>query len=43
MTGSLSNLVNNRFEGVHRTKCKFGLYDKNVKLVELKIRTAIVL
>ena len=28
MTSSLSNLVNNLFEGIHRIKCKFGHNDE---------------
>ena len=28
MASSLSNLVNNLFEGIHRIKCKFGHDDK---------------
>ena len=42
MANSLSNLVNNLFEVIHKIKCKFGQDDKNVKLVELNISTAIV-
>ena len=30
MSSSLSNLVNNLSEGIHRTKCKFGHYDKKL-------------
>ena len=37
MTRSLSNLVNNLSEGVHKIKYKFGHNDKNVKRVELNI------
>ena len=37
MTRSLSNLVNNLSEGVHKIKYKFGYNDKNVKRVELNI------
>ena len=43
MASSLSNLVNNLSEGIRRIKairrttCKYKLYDKNVKLVELNI------
>ena len=36
MASSLSNLVNNR----HRTKCKYGHNDKNVKLAVLDISIA---
>ena len=39
---SLSNLVNNLSEGIHRFKCKFGHNDKNVKHVELNINIATV-
>ena len=37
MTSSLSNLVNNLSEGLHRIKCKSGNDEKNVKHVELNI------
>ena len=40
MASSLSNLVNNLCEGIHRIKCKFGHDDKNVKHVELYISIA---
>ena len=40
MAGSLSNLVNNLSEKIHRTKCNFE--QKNVKLVELNISIATV-
>ena len=43
MASSLSNLVNNISEGIHRIKCKFGHDDKNVKHVELNITIATVL
>ena len=42
MASSLSNLVNNFSEGIHRIKCKFGDEEKNVKLVELNISIATV-
>ena len=43
MASSLSNLVNNLSEGIHRIKCKFGHNDKkNVKLVELNISISTV-
>ena len=42
MASSLSNLVNNFSEGIHRIKCKFGDEEKNVKLVELYISIATV-
>ena len=35
MASSLSNLVNNLSEGIHRIKCKKRHDDKNVGLVEL--------
>ena len=38
MVSSLSNLVNNPSEEIHRFKCSFGHDDKTVKLVELKMR-----
>ena len=31
MASSLSNLVNNLFEGIHRIKCNIGHNDKYVK------------
>ena len=30
MASSLSNLVNNLSEGIHRIKCKFGYNDKKI-------------
>ena len=42
MASSISNLVNNLSEGIHRIKCKFELDDKNVKYVELSISIATV-
>ena len=42
MASSLSNLVNNFSEGIHRIKCKFGDEEKNVKFVELYISIATV-
>ena len=42
MANSLSNLVNNLSEGIHRIKCKFGHDEKNVKLAELNISIATV-
>ena len=32
MASSLSNLLNNLFEGNHRIKCKWGHEDKNVEI-----------
>ena len=40
MASSLSNLVNDLSEGIHRIKCRYGHDDKNVRLVELIISTA---
>ena len=40
MASSLSNLVNNLSEGVHRIKCKYKLGEKKVKLIELNISIA---
>ena len=37
MTSSLSNLVNNLSEGMHKVKCTYGHNDKKVKIVELNI------
>ena len=42
MTSSLSNLFNNLSERIHRIKCKYGHYYKNVRLVELNISIATV-
>ena len=42
MASSLSNLVNNLSEGIHRIICKFRHNDKNMKLVELNISIATV-
>ena len=42
MTSSLSNLVNNLSERIHRIKCTFGHDDKNIKHVELNISIATV-
>ena len=35
MASSLSNILNNLFEGIHKIKCKHGHNVKNVKDVEL--------
>ena len=40
MASSLSNPVNNLAEGIHKIKCKQGLDEKNVKLVERNTKTA---
>ena len=37
MASSLSKLVNNLLEGIHKIKFKFRRDDGNVKLVELNI------
>ena len=36
MARSLSNLVNNLSEVIHRIKCKFGHYDKKCKTYRIK-------
>ena len=39
MASSLSNLVNNPSEGIHKIKCKYEHDEKkNVKLVELHMK-----
>ena len=38
MTCSLSNLVNNLTEEIHRIKCKYEHDNKNLKHVEIKIK-----
>ena len=38
MASSLSNLVNNVSEGIHRTKCKFGHDDKKCKTCRIKYK-----
>ena len=42
MVSSLSNLVNNISEGIHKIKCKYRHDDKNVKLAELDINIGTV-
>ena len=42
MVSSLSNLVNNVSEGIHKIKCKHRHDDKNVKFAELNISIATV-
>ena len=37
MASSLSNLIDNLFEEVHRIKCKLNMMTKNVKLMRLNI------
>ena len=36
MASSLSNLVNNLSEGIHKVKCKHGHEDKNYKTCGIK-------
>ena len=43
MASSLSILVNNLFEGVHKIKCKPGQDEKYLKLVELHEKYVTVL
>ena len=43
MASSVSNLVNNLCEGLHRIKCKLGHDNKKCELVELNISIATVL
>ena len=38
MATSLSNLVNNLSEGIHRIKCKFGRDDKKCKICRIKYK-----
>ena len=40
MASSLSNLINNFAEGIHKTKCKCGHDKKNLK--HIKLNTKIV-
>ena len=43
MASSLSNLINNIAEGIHKTKCKYDkkcIVIKKVKLLELNTNTA---
>ena len=42
MASSLSNVVNNLSEEIHRIKCKYGHDDKKVKLVEMNTSIATV-
>ena len=37
MASSLSNLVNNFSEGIHKIKCKYRHDDKKMKLAKLNI------
>ena len=36
MTSSLSNLVNNLAEGIHKIKCKYGQDDKKCETCGIK-------
>ena len=36
MASSLSNLVNNLSEGIHKIKCKYGHDDKKCETCEIK-------
>ena len=38
MVSSLSNLVNNLSEGIHRIKCKYGHDDKKCETWEVKYK-----
>ena len=38
MGSSLSNLVDNRTEGIHNIKCKYEHHNENVKHVELNTK-----
>ena len=38
MASSLSNLVNNLSEGIHRIKCKFGYNDKKFETCRIKYK-----
>ena len=38
MASSLSNLVNNLSEGIHRITCKFGYNDKKYKSCRIKYK-----
>ena len=42
MASSLSNLVNNPSEAIHKFKCKYRHSDQNVKFVELHTKYAAV-
>ena len=37
LASSLSNLVNNLSEGIHRIKCKYRMMIKNVRLEQIKV------
>ena len=38
MTSPLSNLVNNRFEGIHKIKCKYGHNGKKCEICGFKYK-----
>ena len=38
MVSSLSNLVNNLAEGIHKNKCKYGHYNKTSETCGLKYK-----
>ena len=38
MASSLSNLVNNLSEGIHKIKCKYGHHDKRCKTCSSKYK-----
>ena len=38
MVRSLSNLINNLYEGIHRIKCKFGHDDKMCEKCRIKYK-----
>ena len=38
MTSSLSNFVNNVFEGIHKIKCKYGHNDKKCETCRIKYK-----
>ena len=42
MASSLSSLVNNLSEEIHKIKCKYGIDNENVKLAELNINIVTV-
>ena len=42
MSSSLSNLVDNLSEGIHRTKCKFGDDDKKCEICRMKYKSCAI-
>ena len=42
MASSVSNLVDNFAEGIHKIKCKYGHDNKRMKCVELNTKIACV-